>query len=768
MNNTRRDVLKGAGALVIGFALARCGQSSNVLALGEYGPAADEVDSWISISSDNIVTLYSGCCELGTGSSTGLLQIMAEELDVPFEQTRLTGPDTLRTVDQFVSSGSRTIAAHSRPIRQAAAEARAALVQMAAKRLNVPADRLVTSDGAVSVRGAPEMKVTYGELIGDQSFRLKFTGTVKPKDPSEYKIVGRPVKRIDTAAKVFGTFAFVHDVTLEGMLHGRVVRPPSHGASVVSIDETSVAGMPGLVKIVREHDLVGVVCEREEQAIRVAQALKVTWSEWAGLPEMKDLYATIRQTREFTSGYDDAPERPGGVIANVGDVRAGLARAAKMVKANYMAPYHHHGSIGPSCAVADVRPDGATIWSATQTPYGLRDACAKFLGVLNRSVRVVYVEGSGCYGQNGADDVVIDALVLSRAVRRPVRVQWMRQDENGWETHKSARWSECEGGVDAEGKIVAWDTRTWGFSGYARPEYHEPAHGGTPGSLVTAQLAGWPQAGLEEGFGGASNNFDPVYTDIPNKYVKFNYLGPTTHRQGPLRLRVGSMRGVGSPDNIFIAECFMDELATAAGADALEFRLRHKPTERMTALLNAAAERAGWQRRPSNSLPASGNIARGRGIAALGTARDTNVVGIFEVEVNRTTGVVHVTRAVVAQDCGLIVNPNSVTDQVEGGVVQALSRALYEEVTFDRSRVTSLDWSKYRIIRFPEIPDSLDVILVNRPDLPPMRVGEPASECVWPAISNAIYDAIGVRLRQMPFTPQRVLDGIAGTRRAEL
>jgi nicotinate dehydrogenase subunit B len=768
MDKTRRDVLKGAGVLVIGFALARCGQSSNVLALGEYGPAADEVDSWISISSDNIVTLYSGCCELGTGSSTGLLQIMAEELDVPFEQTRLTGPDTLRTVDQFVSSGSRTIAAHARPIRQAAAEARAALVQMAAKRLKISADQLVTSDGAVNVRSAPEMKVTYGELIGDQSFHLKFTGTVKPKHPSEYKIVGRPVKRIDTAAKVFGTFAFVHDVTLEGMLHGRVVRPPSHGASVVSIDESSVAGMPGVVKIVREHDLVGVVCEREEQAIRAAQALKVTWSAWAGLPEMKDLYTTIRQTPEFTSGYEDAPERPGGVIANVGDVRAGLARAAKVVKANYMAPYHHHGSIGPSCAVADVRPDGATIWSGTQTPYGLRDACAKFLGVLNRSVRVIYVEGSGCYGQNGADDVVIDALVLSRAVKRPVRVQWMRQDENGWETHKSARWSECEGGVDAEGKIVAWDTRTWGFSGYARPEYHEPTHGGTPGSLVTAQLAGWPQAGLEEGFGGASNNFDPVYTDIPNKYVKFNYLGPTSHRQGPLRLRVGSMRGVGSPDNIFIAECFMDELAAAAGADALEFRLRHKPTERMTALLNAAAERASWQRRPSNSAPLSGNIARGRGIAALGTARDTNVVGIFEVEVNRTTGVVHVTRAVVAQDCGLIVNPNSVTDQVEGGVVQALSRALYEEVTFDRSRVTSLDWSKYRIIRFPEIPDSIDVVLVNRPDLPPMRVGEPATECVWPAISNAIYDAIGVRLRQMPFTPQRVLDGIAATRRAEL
>jgi CO/xanthine dehydrogenase Mo-binding subunit len=764
----RRDFLRGAGALVIGFALARCGDQGAVLAIGEYGPPEDQIDSWLSISSDGTATLYSGCCEVGTGSSTGLLQVMAEELDIPFEMARLTGPDTLRTVDQFVSSGSRTIAVHSRPIRQAAAEARAALVQMASQRLGVPADQLVTSDGVVSVKTAPEMKVSYGELIGEQHFNLKITGKVKPKDPAEYKIVGKPMKRIDTAAKVFGTFMFTQDVKVDGMLHGRIVRPPSHGASVVAIDENSVAGMPGLVKIVRQHDLVGVVCEREEQAIRAASALKVTWTEWADLPDMKELYTTIRQTPEFPSGYADAPERPGGVIADVGDVPSGLASAAKVVTANYTTPYHHHGSIGPSCAVADVRSDRATIWTGTQNPYGLRDACAKFLGVLNQSVRVIYVEASGCYGQNGADDVVIDALVLSRAVGKPVRVQWMRQDENGWETHKSARWSECQGGIDANGKIVAWDSRTWGFSGYARPEYHEPEHGGTPGSLVTAQLAGWPQPGLEEGFGGASNHFDPVYTDLPNKYVKFNYLGPTSHRQGPLRMRVGSMRGVGSPDNIFIAECFMDELAAAAGADALEFRLKHTPTDRMLALFNAAAERANWQSRPSHSAPTPGNIAKGRGIAALGTARDTNVVGIFEVEVDRTTGVVRVTRAVVAQDCGLIVNPNSVTDQVEGGVVQALGRALYEEVTFDRSRVTSLDWSKYRIIRFPEIPDSVDVVLVNRPDLPPMRVGEPGSECVWPALSNAIYDAIGVRLRNLPFTPQRVLDGLATTRQTSL
>src|SRR5262245_35914457 len=499
MNDTalpRRDFLKGAGTLVIGFALTGGEPHSSAVAqtaikLGPYGPPEDEIDSWIEISQDGTATLYTGCCELGTGNSTGLLQVMAEELDVAFEHTRIVGPDTNRSVDQFVTSGSRTISAHSRPIRQAAAEARAALVELAARHLNVSADRLVTHDGVVSVKDTSDKRVTYGELIGGKSFNLKITGKVKPKDPSQYRIVGRPVKRIDTPAKVFGTFTYLQDVKVPGMLHGRVVRPPSHGASVIAIDESSVAGMPGLVKVVREHDLVGIICEREEQAIRAAPALKVTWTEWTGLPDMKDLYRIVREAPEFPSGYADWPDRPGGVIATEGDVPDALAKAAKVLKTTYSSPYQLHGSIGPSCAIADVRADGVTIWSATQTPYGLREACAKFLGLAHDKVRLIRVEGAGCYGQNGADDVVIDALVLSRAVGGPVRVQWMRHDENGWEACKSARWFECQGGIDENGKIVAWDTRTWGFSGYSRPEYHEPAHGGEPGSLVTAQLAGW-------------------------------------------------------------------------------------------------------------------------------------------------------------------------------------------------------------------------------------------------------------------------------------
>jgi len=758
----RRDFLKGAGALVVGFTLANSMRASDAAAMeiGPYGPPVDQVDSWLAIGEDGRATLFTGCCELGTGSSTGLMQIMAEELDVAFDRVRLVGPDTSRTPDQFVSSGSRTISAHSRPIRQAAAEARAALVELAAKRLGVPAEQLATANGVVSVKSDPAKKVTYAELVGGKQFSVKVTGKVKPKATNEYKIVGKSVRRVDIPEKVFGTFTYMQDVKVEGMLHGRIVRPPAHGASVVSIDESSVAHMPGLVKVVREHDLVGVVCKREEQAIAAAQALKITWSNWADLPDMKDLHSTLHNLPEYSEGYPK--DAPGGVLTKSGDVDAGLTNAAKVVRATYLSPFNHHASIGPSCAVADVRADGTTLYCGTQTPYGTREAVAKFMGLPNERVRLIYTEASGCYGQNGADDVTIDAIVLSRAVGKPVRVQWSRADENGWEAYKAARISECVGGLDQNGKIVSWQARTFGSSGYSRPEYHEPKHGGEPGSLVTAQLAGWDKPGLEEGFSGAAGNFEPVYEDMPNKRVVFTYLGPTSHRQGPLRIRVGSMRGVGSPDNIFVAECFMDELAAAAGMDPIEFRLKHQPRPRGVAVLKAAAQLAKWETRPSHSKPSSGDIAYGRGVAMLGSNTDTNVAGIFEVAVNKKTGVVQVQRAVIAQDCGLVVNPDAVKNQIEGGIIQSISRALKEEVTFDRSRVTSLDWSTYPIITFNEIPDAIDIVLVDRSDLPPMRVGEPASESVWPGVANAVYDAIGVRLRQLPLTPARVLAGLAG------
>lgn len=758
----RRDFIKQLGGVVVGFTLANAARRSPAAAAerGDYGPPTDQVDSWISISDDGYATLFSGCCELGTGSSTGLLQVMAEELDIPFERVRLVLPDTDLTPDQFVSSGSRTISAHSRPIRIAAAEARAVLIDLGAQKLGVPAERLMTADGAVMLREAPQRRVSYAELVGGRHFEAKITGRAKPKKPDEYKIVGQSLPRWDIPEKVFASFTYMQDVKVDGMLHGRVIRPSAHGSSVVAIDESSVAHFPGLVKVVRVQDLVGVVCRREEQAIAAAQALKVQWTDWAGLPDQKDLHATIRHLPEYPQGYPK--DAPGGLLIHRGDIESGISESAKTISATYTTPYHHHGSIGPSCAIADVRSDGVTIWSGTQTPYGTREALAKFLGLANQKVRLIYAEASGCYGQNGADDVVIDAVVLSRAVGRPVRVQWSRADENGWEAYKAARISECRGGLDSNGKIAAWDARTFGFSGYSRPEYHEPKHGGEPGSLVTAQLAGWTKPGLEEGFSGAAGNFDPVYQDLPNKRVVFTYLGPASHRQGPLRIRVGSMRGVGSPDNIFVDECFMDELATAAGEDPIAFRLKHSPRPRGLAVLKAAAEKAKWQSRASTTALGSGDIAYGRGVAMLGSDTDTNVAGIYEVAVNRRTGVVRVQHVTIAQDCGLVVNPDAVRNQIEGGVIQSISRALKEEVKFDRSRITSLDWSSYPIITFSEIPDEIDIVLLDRPDLPPMRVGEPASESVWPGVANAVFDAIGVRIRQLPLTPERVLAALSG------
>jgi CO/xanthine dehydrogenase Mo-binding subunit len=635
------------------------------------------------------------------------------------------------------------------------------LVGLAAEHLGVPAARIATADGVAHVKDVPGMSVSYAALVGGRMFDLKIEGRAKPKTPDAYRIVGQSLPRWDIPEKIFAGFTYMQDVKVPGMLHGRVVRPNAHGARVVAIDESSIAHLPGVVKVVRVSDFIGVVCEREEQAIAAAQALKVTWSPWAGLPAMKDLSATIRHLPEYPEGYPKTA--PGGVLARKGDTDAAYANAAKTVQATYTSPYHHHGSIGPSCAVADVRGPGVTIWCATQTPYGTREAFAKFLGLSNDKVRLIYAEGSGCYGQNGADDAGLDAIVLSRAVGRPVRVQWSRADENGWEAYKAARVSECRGGLDANGKIVAWDARTFGLSGYSRPEYHEPKQGGEPGSLVSAQLAGWTVPGLEEGFSGAAGNFEPVYEDLPNTRVVFTYLGPASHRQGPLRLRVGSMRGVGSPDNIFVAECFMDELAHAAGADAVEFRLRHGPRARGQAVLKAAAEKANWQTHPSHAAPRQeGDIAYGRGVAMLGSDKDTNIAGIYEVAVNRKTGVVRVLRVTIAQDCGLVVNPGAVRNQIEGGVIQSISRALKEEVTFNRSRVTSLDWASYPIITFNEIPDAVEIVLMDRPDLPPMRVGEPASESVRPGIANAIFDATGVRLRELPFTPERMRAGLAG------
>ena len=458
---------------------------------------------------------------------------------------RLIGPDTNRTPDQFVSSGSRTIAAHSRPIRMAAAEARAALVELASKRLNVPADQLTTADGIVSVRSTPARKVTYADLVGGKQFNVKITGKAKPKQPKDYRIVGTSVPRWDIPEKVFGSFTYMQDVKVAGMLHGRVVRPPAHGASVIAIDESSVARIPGLVKVVRVADLVGVVCRREEQAIAAAQALKVTWSSWAALPDMKDLHSTLRNLPEFPQGYPK--ESPGGVLAKSGDVEAGLGKAVKLVKATYLSPFNHHGSIGPSCAVADVRADGVTLWCGTQTPYGAREAAAKFLGLPNEKVRLIYAEASGCYGQKRRRRDHHFGAVARRASRWRAMVA-RREQLGGLQGRAHQR---MPGRAGRDGKSSRGDARTLVCQAFAP---REPKHGGEPGSLVTHQLAGWTSP-VEKAFPRRAISSPSMRTCPPSA----GFLsGPTASST----LRVGHARRV--RPTIFVAECCMDELAAAA------------------------------------------------------------------------------------------------------------------------------------------------------------------------------------------------------------
>ncbi len=547
-------------------------------------------------------------------------------------------------------------------------------------------------------------------------------------------MVGASVPRVEIPAKVAGIHEYVQNVRLPGMLHGRVVRPSSIGARFERVDEDSLRGLPGLVKIVRTADFVGVVCEREEQAIRAAQALQVTWREAATLPEMSELYPTLRamQTTDKT-------------LMDVGDVGGALAGAAKTAHATYEWPFQMHGSIGPSCAVADVRPDGATIWCASQGVFALRPALAQLLKLPPEQVRVIFAEGAGCFGHNGQDDAAADAALLSQAVGRPVRVQWMRHDEHGWEPKGCPMVMDVRGGLDGPGAVIAWDYAVWSPTHFSRPA-------GNAGNTLAGQLVGLTPKTV---FIGGDRN------------ARHSYVGPNTrviiHWLAAVPLRVSTLRGLGAPQNSFANESFMDELAAAAGADPVEFRLRHLKDPRAIAVLKAVAKLAGWTSRPSPKPGAGGGgIAAGRGVAFLQYDNtDAYVAAVAEVEVNRTGGQVRVRRVAIAHDCGLIINPNGLKNQIEGNVIQAISRALKEEVVFDRSRVTSLDWKSYPILTFSEVPERVEIELLNRPDQPAVGAGEPTTCPIPAAIANAIFDATGVRLRAVPFTPDRVKAGLA-------
>ncbi|HEY5269174.1 MAG TPA: molybdopterin cofactor-binding domain-containing protein [Anaerolineales bacterium] len=686
------------------------------------------LDDWLAINPDGTVTAFSGKVELGTGVRTALAQIVAEELEVPLERVHMVMGDTERTPDEGYTAGSMTISSSGTALRNAAAEARRLLLKMAAKRLDARLDELTVQDGLISLIRHPEQKITYVELMGGKAFNLEVTGDVPLKDSKTYTIVGTSTPREDIPRKVAGQPSFIQDLRVPGMLHGRLVRPPSAGAELILMDESSVAEFPGLVKVVRRGNFIAVVAEREEQAILAAQHLKVEWRERATLPPMQDLYTTLRsQPTQDT------------LLVEQGDYKTAFKQAARQLHAAYYQPYHAHASIGPSCAVADVKEDQITVWASTPGPYPLSGTLAQLLDVPAEKVHLIHVEGPGSYGQNGSDDAAADAVILSQAVGRPVRVQWSRQDEFVWEPKAPAMVMEVHGGLDAHGNVVAWDYHVWSPSHVARAR--------SPEQLVAGQLISG-QAASHFGFSfGAERNASTNYS-FPNQRVTVHYLADSP-------LRASSFRSLGGAENTFANESFMDELAAAAGVDALDFRLRYLADARAREVLKAAAGKAGWEARPSPHGKKN-KLAQGRGVAFAWYENDQAIVAcVAHVQVDATSGAVRVKRVVVAHDCGLIINPDGLKNQIEGNVIQSLSRALKEEVIFDEWRVKSVDWDSYPILTFSEVPE-VEIVLINRPDQPAMGAGEPSTITTAAALANAIFDATGARLRQIPFTPERV------------
>ena len=748
----RRDFLKGAGVMVVGFS-AWSVEEFAAQAPGFNGTGSNALDSWLGIAADGNVTVYTGKCELGTGLYTAQAQLVAEELCVPLNRVKLIQCDTALTPDQGTTSGAQSHPTNFNQanLAQACATAREALKQLAATRLAVTADRLDVKDGVVSVSTNASQRVTYGELIGGKKFNLALNTSAKRKPASEWTILGKPIPRLDIPAMATGQFEYVHNVRVPGMLHGQVVRPPAVGASVVSVDESSVRNLPGVAKVVVKKNFVGVVAEKPWQAIQAAGKLKVEWSAGGGLPNHADFHAYMRSQKQTRDTFQ----------VNSKDVDDKLAGAAKVVKATYRYPYQMHGSFASSCAVADVQSNGATIWSATQAVYPLRSSAAMVLGLRAQDVHVIFKMGSGCYGCNAADTVSYDAALMSQAVGRPVRVQLSRKDEMISENYGYAFVLDEKAGIGSDGTVLAWDHEAWS------PVYGNRPGANQPGNVITGLLAGFEPAA----FAPRSPAPDPTNFANNSNATPSYYRGGTgnvssvrvlTHNiRSPFF--TGPLRSPERLQNTFAHESFMDEIAAAVAADPVAHRLKHLADPRLIDVVKAAAKAANWDTRPS---PKSGNrrtgIASGRGISCVLYEGDNGYCAmVAEVEVNQDTGVVAVKRLVIAEDCGPISNPDGLRNQLEGGALQGMSRALLEEVTWDSSKVTSIDWRTYRPLFVGAAIPKIETVLLNRTDVRANGAGETAVTVAPAAIANAIFDATGARVRDVPFTPDRVKAALA-------
>ena len=697
--------------------------------------ALDQVDSFLAIHRDGTLTVFTGKVDIGTGGRIALRQMVAEELDVAPDRIALIEGDTALTPDQARTAGSYGIARGGMQLRQVAATARVALLGLAAPRLGRPVGDLEAANGGVRVKGGGA-SVSFGDLIGDQALGLAVDPKAPLKDPRAFRYIGQSLPRPDIPAKVTGRHTYVTDVRPAGMLHARVIHPPAVGATLRTIDESSIAGIPG-ARVARIESLVAVVAEREWDAVRGARALKTEWTGGTPLPDHGALHDTMRAS---------APVRD-QVVAKKGDLSALTAPAAgaRMLAATYRWPVQTHGTMGPSCGVADVRADGATIWSSTQGPHQYQAVFARILGLPRERVRVIFMDGAGTYGQAGSEDAACEAMLLSRALGRPVRVQWSREDEHGWDPKGPPQLLELRAAVDDGGVVAAWETRAW----------LPVATANLPGVPLLAPDAAKLAQPQGRSTGLIHQNVDPPYA--------FANMHATVHWIADAPLRTSAIRAPGKIANTFAVESFTDEIASLARVDPLEFRLKHLANPRGLEVLRAVAGRMGWRPRPSpGPVDPTAAVLTGRGLAYVHYKHDETIVAMgMDVEVERATGRIRVTRVVCAQDCGLVINPDNVRSQVEGNILQTLSRTLHEDVVFDRQRVTSVDWTSYPILTFPEVPQ-LEIEVIQRLTEAPLGAGEAASAPVPAALGNAVFDATGVRLRTVPFRPARVLAALAG------
>jgi len=702
-----------------------------------------ELDSWIRINTDGTVTVLTGKVELGQGIKTALAQIAAEELDVSLERIRVAKVDTIESPDEGLTVGSMSMESSGRAIRLAAAEARQFLLSVAFEELEAPLERLTVDDGTITdpVTGH---STTYWALFGGQRFGRQVSGTGLPKSPETYQIVGTPAKRLDLPEKVTGQPMYVHDLDLPRMLHARVARPPHYAARLVSADIETIRRMPGVLSVVRDGSFLAVVAEREDQAVNALEALQdsAVWEGEPNFPPASTLYdhlltAPVESFLVVDGTSTDIPIPP----------LPTPPEAAHTLNATYYRPYQMHASLGPSAAVAQLVNGKLTIWVHSQGVYPIRTAIAPVLGMLEENIRVIQTEGSGCYGHNGADDAALDAALLAQKLEGvPISVKWMRADELRWEPYGPAMVLKLQASLNPEGKVLDWNHDIWSY-----PHLGRPRGGGRQSGLLAAWHLADPwnkvqRMPIHAPHIGSHRNADPLY-DFANKRIVKHFVPDSP-------LRVSAMRGLGAYANVFAIESFMDELAHAAGIDPVEYRLRNLKDPRAKAIIRAAAKKAGWQ--PVHNL----GTDRGRGIAfAQYKNRQCYAAVVVDVSVDRESGEIQLERAIIAADAGQVVNPDGLSNQLEGGFVQSASWTLKEQVNFDENGIIGQDWDSYPILRFPSVP-KIETVLINRPELPFLGSGEAAQGPTPAAIANAVFDAIGARLREIPFTPERVKEAM--------